>query len=225
MTEYNYSENWPSWPGYVWSRDQKIVQRVLPSHGNGFVSVKVPPEVEPISLDEARGFARVDGTSEDTLIELLITAAREAVEGYLMKALVEQTLTLSLDWWPEPLTLPRPPLISVVEVRTVGEDSSIVVYSTDGYFVRTLAPARGQIVVRTGCTPPINTDRTHGGYEVEYKVGYGKDPSDVPASVRHGILMLVTHLYESRVPTISTGIVSRVPGLAEVLGMQRRMRI
>jgi uncharacterized phiE125 gp8 family phage protein len=225
MTEYDYSENWPAWPGSVWPRDQKIVQRVLPSHGNGFVRVKTPPEIEPVTLDEARGFARVDGTSEDTLIELLITAAREAVEGFLMKALIEQTLVLSMDWWPEPLTLPRPPLISVTEVRTVAEDGTETAYSSDSYYVRNLSQFVSEIVVKTGVTPPINTDRYHGGYEVEYKTGYGKDGPDVPASIRHGILMLVAHLYENRVPTVGAGIVAEVPGLKEVLGQHRRIRI
>ena len=204
--------------------DTAIVQRQFPSHGNGVVTVKTPPEVEPVTLDQFKLFARIDGTYEDTNLELLLSAAIVGVEDYLKKALIERTLVLSMDWWPEPLQLPYPPLLSVVEVRTLDEDDTETAYSSDSYFVR-INSVPGEIIIKNGVTPPINTERYTGGYEVEYKAGYGGDPTDVPASIRHGILLLATYCYENRVPIVTGTIVAAVPGLKDALGMQRRIRI
>ena len=205
--------------------DTAIVQRYLPSHGNGVVTVKTPPEVEPITLDQFKLFARIDGTYEDTNLELLLSTAVIGVEDYLKKALIERTFVLSMDWWPEPLQLPYPPLLSIVEVRTLDEESIKTVYSSDSYFVRTNNNGPGEIIIKNGVTPPVNTSRFTGGYEVEYKAGYGGDPLDVPASIRHGILLLATFCYENRVPILTGTIMTEVPGLKEALGMKRRIRI
>lgn len=218
MTIYDYT--WPTWP-----RDRKIVEKTPAAHGNGVVRVKTAPQVEPVSLDELKSFAYVDGTQQDSLLEMFLVAARQSVEDYLKRVLIEQTLVLSLDWWPEPvLELPRPPLLSVVEVRTLKEDGTETVYSSDAYYVRT-DTTPGQIVIKTGSSPPINTDRYYGGYEVEYTAGYSSDPDEVPGPIKHGILLLATHMYEQRSPTVEGTIVAEVPGLAKVLGQHSRVRI
>ncbi len=222
---YGYTDDWPSRLGYEYLKEKKIVQSTLPSHGNGFVWVETEPQVAPVTLDEVKLFAKIDGTSEDSLIEtVFIPAAREAVEGYLKKSLVEQTLVLSMDWWPEPLKLPRPPLISVTEVRTVDEEGAETTYAASNYIVRT-GTTPGQIVIKTGVTPPVNTERYQGGYEVEYKAGYGSDSDEIPGGVRQGVLMLVSHMYHNRTPTISGATIAKIPGLKEILGMHRRIRV
>ncbi len=125
---------------------RKLVPKSLSSHGNGSIWIKTGPEVEPITLDEAKSFVKIDGTFEDSLIELLIVAAREAVEGYLKKAIIEQTLVLTMDWWPEPLKLPCPPLISVIEVRTLSEEDVETTYASSSYIVRTKTE-QGEIII------------------------------------------------------------------------------
>lgn len=217
IVEYNV------FTGYGTS-ESKIVPDHLPAHGNGHVYVKTAPEVEPVTLAQFKEFARIDGTSEDVTLELLLSAAVGAVEDYLKKVLIERTLVLAIDWWTSPLQLPYPPLLSVVEVRTVDEDGVATVYSSDNYMVLTNSMP-GLIVIKTGVTPPINTERYSGGYEVEYKAGYGKEPTDIPASIKHGILMLATYCYEYRVPVIVGTIIQEVPKLNEALGYHRRIRI
>ena len=36
-----------------------------------------PPESEPVTLEQAKGFVRVDTDADDALLSLLITAARQ----------------------------------------------------------------------------------------------------------------------------------------------------
>src|SRR5690348_5785828 len=54
------------------------------------------PGEEPVSLAEAKAFARVDGSDEDALVSALIAAARLHVESLTGRALVTQTWRLVL---------------------------------------------------------------------------------------------------------------------------------
>ena len=85
--------------------------------------VTTKPSIEPITNDEVKLYARIDGSSEDDLIDGFIQAVREATEKFLGRALINQTITAVFDaWFSDLIELPRPPLVSVTELRTVGED-------------------------------------------------------------------------------------------------------
>ncbi len=160
--------------------------------------VSTEPAVEPVTLEEAKNFAKVDGTAEDGLIEGFITAARVAVEKILGRSLINQSLTLRLDEWiGEVLPLPRPPLVSITEVRTLDEDGVATVFDAANYYA--ITGDRAQLVLKSTATAPSNVDRYHGGFEVEYVAGYGEDPEDVPAGIRNAILQWVAVMYESRI--------------------------
>ncbi|HEY1066379.1 MAG TPA: head-tail connector protein, partial [Pirellulales bacterium] len=113
--------------------------------GEWSVDVVEPPAAEPISLATAKLHCRVDSGEEDELLELAIAAAREYVESFTRRALVSQTLRLSLDVCPlRELILPRPPLASVVEIAYDDEDGEeqTLLDPPDGYTVRRTAPGR-----------------------------------------------------------------------------------
>lgn len=185
-------------------------------YGNKSWKVTTDPTVEPLTVANIKEYARIDGSYEDTLIEMFITAVRQATENYLGRALIQQSITLSmnnfsnyqqLDFLPlyllsssgdAVIELPRPRLISVTEIRTLDEDGTETTYSSDYYYVRTV-PEPGQVVIKNGYTPPINTDRYYGGYEIEFKAGYGTAASDVPANIRVGMMDIVKDVYENRV--------------------------
>jgi hypothetical protein len=56
----------------------------------------VDPDIEPILLAEMKAHLRVTDTDNDTLITGLITGAREWVEDYTGRALIDQTWRLTL---------------------------------------------------------------------------------------------------------------------------------
>lgn len=195
--------------------------------GNIKWKVTTGPSIEPVSVDEVKLYARIDGSIEDTLIESFIKAVRQSTEKYLGRALIEQTITASLDYFTyfygygvsqdlgigydlgnydpylrgvrnDVIYLPRPPLISVTEVRTVDEDGNTTTYSSSKYYVRTV-PEPGELVINFGETPPINMDRYRGGFEIEYKAGYGDEADDVAEPIRLAMMMWTTEIYENRV--------------------------
>ncbi len=168
--------------------------------GNRKWDVTTAPTLEPITAAEVKTYARIDGDDEDTLIGTFITAVRQATEQYLGRALITQTITLSMDYWPSlVIELPRPPLISVTSVSTVDEDDTSTTYSSDNYYVRTVGDP-GTIVIKRDGTLPINTDRDFGGFEIVYTAGYGATASDVPAAIREAMKLWVAMIYETRVP-------------------------
>jgi len=173
--------------------------------------VTTAPAIEPVEASDVKLYARIDGSSEDTLIEGFIQAVREATEQYLGRALINQSITVSLDNWPvSPIELPRPPLVSITEVRTIGEDLSETTYDSDNYYAQTKKEP-GELVIKYEKTEPQNTDRYFGGYEIEYIAGYGADVINVPYAIRLGIIMWVSDIYENRVP------IAEPPGIVKTI--------
>src|SRR6185312_1787932 len=53
------------------------------------------PAIEPLSLDEAKAFLRVDNTDEDGVIGALIAGSRIHIEAQTRRALITQSWRLS----------------------------------------------------------------------------------------------------------------------------------
>ena len=176
-----------------------IEEKSLPSDGNRIWKVTTNPVIEPITVDEVKEFAHIDGTDEDTLISGFITAARMNCEAYLGRALISQTITMKMDFWPgETIDLPRPPLISITAVEILDEDDTATEYSSSNYYIITES-IPGQLVLKRDVTYPTNSDRDHQGYQIRFKAGYGTSASDVPSAIRQGLKMWTTDIYENRV--------------------------
>lgn len=176
-----------------------IVPTSLPSDGNMVWKVTTQPLIEPITVEELKMFARIDGSDEDNLIEGFIKSAREATEQFLRRSLIEQEITLKMDYWPgEAVDLPAPPLLSVTSVSVLDEDDTATAYSSDNYYVVTEA-IPGKLVIKYGVTPPDNTERYHAGYRIVYKTGYGSTANYVPQKILDGIKLWAVDIYENRV--------------------------
>jgi uncharacterized phiE125 gp8 family phage protein len=180
------------------SKSGSLLADPLPSDGNRLWKVKTPPTIEPISVAEVKAFARIDGDDEDIIIEGFIKAVRENAESYLGRALIQQTIRLVMDFWPdEVINLPRPPLISITQVATLDEDDTETEYSSDNYYIINEA-VPGKLVIKNGASSPTNTNRYHGGFLIEFLAGYGTDSDDVPAPIRLGLWKWVAAIYENR---------------------------
>lgn len=168
------------------------------------------PAVEPVTLTEAKAHCRVDTSDDDTYISTLITAAREWVEQYLDRSLVHQQYVMRLDSFPHEIELPRPPMATagtttaVTLTYTLGDDSTATLAATEYRIDRNSTP--GVVRQLRAGSWPANLD-DQNAVTVTWWAGYGDSGSSVPAAVRHAILMLVSHWYETRGATLSTGAV------------------
>jgi uncharacterized phiE125 gp8 family phage protein len=179
--------------------------------------VSIAPAVEPVTIDDLKTFARIDGDDEDTLLESFISSARSFTEKYLNRALIEQTITLKMDIWPgEVIELPRPPLISITAVETLDEDDTATEYDNDNYYIITTQEP-GLLILKYGGTPPQNTVRYYGGFQIRYKAGYGATSASVPAPIKEAIKQWAMTMYENR------AIIEEPP--TEIKGMLNNYRI
>jgi len=99
--------------------------------------VTTPPAAEPIYLDDAKLYLRVDHTDDDTLIAALIVAARQYAEDVTARAIVCQTRKLYLDNWPYVIVLPGPPLIEKTSVQYYDVEGSLQTLDPSLYDVDT----------------------------------------------------------------------------------------
>lgn len=68
-----------------------------------------PPSGEPVTLAEAKGHLRLEEADDDPMVSLLITAARQYIEEYCWRGLLQQKWELVIEGFhmPDPRELPR----------------------------------------------------------------------------------------------------------------------
>lgn len=175
---------------------------------------QTPPALEPVTLTEAKAHLRVDSTDDDVYIATLITAAREWVEQYLDRTLVHTQWGMRLDRFPpdslQDIELPRPPMVAsgtatAVTLTYTAENGTTVAYSSNTFRVdRASTPGAVKTLYGQTWPPHLQDDNS---IAVTWWAGYGPGGSSVPAAIRHAILMLCSHWYETRGATVSTGAV------------------
>lgn len=166
------------------------------------------PEVEPVTLAEAKLHLRVDNSTDDVLIEALITAARQFLETMARPqlAMITQTWQYIADKWPSSVGLElRPyPLQSVDEISYTDEAGTEATFASSNYLVDTVSEP-GRLRLRSSASWPSVTLQELNGLVVEFTAGFGDDGSAVPAPLRQALLLLVAHWYENREIALTTG--------------------
>jgi len=152
---------------------------------------------EPVSLAEVKLHLRLaSDDTEDSLLESMITAAREAAEQYTGRALATQTIALYLDDWPagDYIELRKPPVQSVTSVKyknSAGTETTMTV--TTDYIVDTDSQTP-RIVLPYGEDWPSFTAYPVNPITITYVAGY----TTVPRAIAQAILLLVGYMYNNR---------------------------
>lgn len=198
------------------------------------------PATEPISLDEVKSHLRVTSDQDDLLLDGLIRAARQHVEGrdgWLGRTLVTQTWDLKLerfpsgedfpnDAWPRAVAIrvPLPPLQTITSVKyldTAGVEQTI----TSTEYVVHVSEEPGLIVPAYGKTwPSIRLEP--GAVRIRFVAGYGATADLVPEPLKLALKAFVAHFYEQREPVVLTGGVGSpipIPMHVEALLMPYRV--
>lgn len=139
---------------------------------------------EPVTLAEAKAYARIDGNSEDALITSLITMARTHCESYIGKCIVLKTVEINSFTFPYQFQLPYGPLaneLNLTKCVTIDENG-----------VETPLNYR----VNAGLFPKIFI--LGGAQSYKFKLVFISGFLGVPEDITLAIKMMVNTLYERR---------------------------
>lgn len=176
------------------------------------------PAVEPVSLAEVKAFLRLEHDEEDGLLSALIRAARQFCESSVRRRLIRQRLRLVSDDLYPVHRLPAGPVQRVEQVVLMDAQGRADVLPEAAYVV-----SGDRLASLTRWPEPR---RPVGGFRVDYQVGYGETPEDVPEPLRQGIRMLVAHWYENREAVQDIGQSAMMPlGVAALWAAFRPVRL
>jgi uncharacterized phiE125 gp8 family phage protein len=182
-------------------------------HGNIYVTYRIlttqitettAPVIEPVGLEEMKVHCRVDGNDHDTILNVMIKAARGWCENYLQRSLVQRTYRADVEGFASRYALPLPPLSSVSSIKYYTPDSPQVLTTLDADFYRADL-GRGEIYIdaSSGSIPSIAS--RHDAVQITYVAGYEPttdSPQDlagnVPEAIKSAIKLQAADLFENR---------------------------
>lgn len=204
------------------------------------LTITAPPSSEPVTLQEAKLYLKIDHDAEDDVITQIIVASRDIAERYLQLALITRGASVFYDAWPvtdqtpwwdgmregvattatSDITLSLSPLQNVSAIK-IHNDSGFDTISPALYYVDN-ADVPGRIVFKSTASLPAPV-RVANGIEFSFTAGYGDNPEDIPPSIRQGILKLVAYLYTHRGDDADQAIAAS--GAQILFHPYRRMRL
>jgi uncharacterized phiE125 gp8 family phage protein len=178
------------------------------------------PAVEPLSLDEAKAFLRVEHSDDGEVIAALIAGARIHVESQTRRALITQSWRLSADGWPPDGRLPvlPAPLQALTAARVY--DFEGLAHDVD---VQAFVLDRGASLLAFAPWALPAPGRVAAGIELDVTVGYGDAAVDVPEALRQAIRMLVAHWYDNRGLIAIGNQIAELPATVSALTAPYRM--
>ena len=157
------------------------------------VWIKTDATVEPVSSTEAKLYCKVTGTGDDTIFTQLIKTAREQIETYTGRSLVEKTYIVEYDKFENDtfFELPCWPVKSITSVNTVDDEGAEtpLTLNSEYYLI-------GTPWTKIRIPGVYSTREQH--LKIEFISGYGASgcptlPSTLKDAILKRILVLYTH--------------------------------
>ena len=158
--------------------------------------LKTPPVLEPIGLDEVKAHSRIDLDNDDLLIQDKILAVRTMVELIYDLAMITQTWTMYLDWFPDCIQIFKRPVQSVTSVKYL--DGGGIYQTVDPALYWTDLNARPPRLVRAQNANWPYVQPRPSAVAVEFIAGFGDKRENVPPHLLTGLLYKTADLYEHR---------------------------
>jgi uncharacterized phiE125 gp8 family phage protein len=176
------------------------------------------PAATLVSLEEAKLHCSVDDedTAQDALINGLIAAATEHLDGYtgiLGRALVTQSWRQDYDGFESRLRLPLGPIASVSSLTYYDQDNTQQTLSVAAYEL--LTDGAGPYITLKSLQTWPGSYRRSAAVSVTFVAGV--EPEAVPAPIKTAILLMVGHWFANREAVNVGNIVSELPMAVDAL--------
>jgi len=165
-----------------------------------------PPDAEPVSEAEMVLFIKDIDDADLPLMNQQITAARQQVESYLNRFLINQTWIASADNAPANIfELSGGRIEQVDNIKVFDNDGNDEEVDSSNYYVD---QEGARVGAKSGTFWP-NPQQALNGFQVQFVGGYGATAADVPEPIKNAIKQLVVHWYEYREP-VMIGSITKV---------------
>jgi uncharacterized phiE125 gp8 family phage protein len=192
------------------------------------------PVAEPYDLTEAKELLRipVSDTEEDTTLEMVIAAARRAMENFCACSLQTQTIawTMNADEADPtgPVRVPRGPVSALTSLVVYDGEGVATTYAVngDGALVDADDEVIGELVGDDLLVPRNDgwdaPGREHGAAVLTYDAGYGAAAESIPEDLRTAVGVTLTDFWEHRESIVVGTIVAKVPATAQAQAWYHR---
>lgn len=154
------------------------------------IKLVAAPTQEPVTLQEAKDWARISDDSLDGIITGLIKSGREEAEKYIQWVLMEQIWELSFDTLPSmPIEVPRIPLQVLDAVKIIDTNGAELAMDINDFVVSSRS---GKVYFRKDKTWPAVTLQKYDSVIFTYKAGYTA-PQKIPEAIKSAIKLYVSH--------------------------------
>lgn len=146
------------------------------------LALATAPSGEPVTLTEVKAHLRVDASTDDTLLGVLNTAAREWAEGFANIRIVSQAWDYTLDAFPAEIELPFGPVTAISSVKYYDQANTLQTLSSSAYDYNLAEPVV-KIRQAYGYTWPSTYERA-GAVQVRFTCGYSTVPERIKSAIK-----------------------------------------
>lgn len=150
------------------------------------------PAAEAIEQSTIQEHCRISGAADNAnLYTLWAKAARGMIEAETSRRFITQTWRMDLEEWPSDgrIELPLQPASSVSSVKYLDSGGTLQTMVANTDYLTALS-RRAPLVY---CPPDVSWPATKPGrldaVRIEFVVGYGTSPADVPEMIKAAIMM------------------------------------
>ncbi len=189
------------------------------------ITITTAPATECVSLQEVKFHLALATTAaeaaayttQDDMLNRLISTSRILTEQETGRALITQTRTFYLDAWPEKryIELPYPRLQSAAVTYRLEDDDdydeTLSIADTD------IVSEPGRVVLQPSESWPTGTLYSEKPIKIVMVCGYGDAATDVPEAIRQAILLRISDMYENRGEVVLGVSVGKIAGAVDSL--------
>lgn len=143
-----------------------------------------------MTLEEAKGYLRLDGSGEDALLGRMVETATTLCEAFtgilLVRRDVVETVAAAGGWQ----RLTHAPVVAITAVEAIGAEGEALALPADAYAIDIDAEGTGWVrLTRPGAA---------GRLRITCRAGLAEDTGGVPAPLAQGVVLLAAHLFDRR---------------------------